>query len=214
MMAGSSSRHSRICSSTPFSALRMLTKQPSLGHWAVILLNAMILSGSTVSYDSGARCDGAEPMSLEGLFQLERVADPQLSPDGSKVVYQVTKILDASKNQKATQLWLANADGSGSRPLTTSGKSDTHPRWSPDGTKILFESTRDGASQLYVLDLAAGGEPRKVTQIATGASNGIWSPDGGRIAFLSTVRPEWSIFPLRSRMQRTKMRTRLLATLW
>jgi dipeptidyl aminopeptidase/acylaminoacyl peptidase len=176
-------------------ALRMLTKLPSLGLWAVIFLNAIILSGSLVPYPSGARCDAAEPMSLDGLYQLERIADPQLSPDGKRVVYQVTKILDATKNLKTTQLWLANADGSGSRQLTTSGKSDTHPRWSPDGSKILFESSRDGSSQLYVMDLISGGEPKKITNISTGASNGVWSPDGTRVAFLSTVRPEWSKLP-------------------
>ncbi len=135
------------------------------------------------------------PMPLNGLFELVRLADPQLSPDGKRVVYQVTQITDAAKNQKSTQLWLANSDGSGSRQLTYSGKADTHPRWSPDGTMILFESTRDGTQQIYVLDLKEGGEPRKVTNLSTGASNALWSPDSKRIVFLSTVRPEFSELP-------------------
>ncbi len=123
----------------------------------VFVLVLMMIGPSIFSGSSEA----GEPMKLEHLFQLERLADPQISPDGSRVVYQVTKIHDAAKNEKSTNLWLVNRDGSGMRQLTYSSKSDSHPRWSPDGTMILFESTRDGSSQLYILDLVRGGEPRR-----------------------------------------------------
>lgn len=139
--------------------------------------------------------DEARPMQLSDLYQFGRIAEPQLSPDGTHVVYQLTRITDAAKNQKNTQLWLVKADGSDARQLTYSGKSDTHPRWSPDGSKILFESSRDGSSQLYVMDLKAGGEPHKVTSISSGASGGIWSPDGKHIAFVSAIYPEYSELP-------------------
>ncbi len=134
------------------------------------------------------------PMQLEDLFRLARVADPQLSPSGAQIVYQVTKVTDASKNAKNTQLWLVDVNKS-PRQITHSGKADTHARWSPDGSKLLFESNRSGVSQLYILDLVAGGEPVKVTNIATGASGGIWSPDGKRIAFYSAINPKWSGLP-------------------
>src|SRR5436853_4471527 len=84
-------------------------------------------------------------MTLDDLFAFKRVADPQISPDGSQVVYEVTEITDVAKNQKHTHLWIAATDGkSPPRQLTSSGKADKHPRWSPDGSKILFESNRDG----------------------------------------------------------------------
>jgi len=135
------------------------------------------------------------PMQLEDLFRYDRLADPQLHPDGNSLVYQVTRFSDPAKNTKATQLWLAPVDGGEARQLTYSGKSDAHPRWSPDGTRILFESNRDGTSQLYILDLQSGGEPRRVTNIATGAGNGTWSPDGKRIAFVSAVNAAFSQLP-------------------
>jgi dipeptidyl aminopeptidase/acylaminoacyl peptidase len=143
------------------------------------------------------RLSGAEkrPMQLEDLYKFQRIADPQLSPDGKFAVYQVTEILDPAKNQKQTQLWLVDLSKQSSRQLTRSGKSDTHPRWSPDGTKILFESNRSGTSQLYILDLSSGGEPTKLTNIATGASGGIWSPDGTKVAFYSAVNPKHSQLP-------------------
>ena len=134
------------------------------------------------------------PMKLEDLYRLARVADPQLSPKGNQIVYQVTKISDPAKNAKNTQLWLLDVNKP-PRQLTQSGKADTHPRWSPDGTKILFESNRGGSTQLYILDLIVGGEPTKVTNISTGASGGIWSPDGAKIAFYSAVNAKWSQLP-------------------
>jgi len=134
------------------------------------------------------------PMKLEDLFRLARVADPQLSPNGNQIVYQVTKITDPAKNAKNTQLWLVDVNQT-PRQITQSGKADSHARWSPDGAKLLFESNRSGVSQLYVLDLTAGGEPTKLTSIATGASGGIWSPDGKRVAFYSAVNAKWSQQP-------------------
>ena len=140
-------------------------------------------------------------MQIDDLFQYERYADPQLSPDGSHVYFQSTKFLDPLKNQKVTNLYRMKIGSAqtaqevtqdGAVQVTRATKSDTHPRLSPDGTHLLFESSRDGTSQLYILDQAGFAEAKQLTKISTGASNGIWSPDGKRVAFLSTVRPEWS----------------------
>src|SRR5205807_1075369 len=97
-----------------------------------------------------------------------------------------------------TSLWLAATDGKAPpRRLTNAaGKSDRHPRWSPDGKRILFESTRSGDSQLWVIDLS-GGEARQLTRISTGAATALWSPDGTQIAFVSGVWPEYSAKPFK-----------------
>jgi dipeptidyl aminopeptidase/acylaminoacyl peptidase len=134
------------------------------------------------------------PMAVADLFAFKRVADPQISPDGKSVVYQVGMV-DFAANKTVTNLWIAATDGkSAPRQLTSSNKADRHPRWSPDGKKILFESTRSGDSQIWVIDLS-GGEARQLTTISTGASNAIWSPDGKQIAFVSAVYPEFSEKP-------------------
>src|SRR5687768_12302609 len=79
------------------------------------------------------------PMALPDLFALKRVADPQISPDGRHVAYQLTTV-DLAGNKSTTNIWIARTDGkSPPRRLTTSTKSDRHPRWSSNGRQILFE---------------------------------------------------------------------------
>src|SRR5262245_44291914 len=146
------------------------------------------------------------PLALADMFAFKRVADPQISPDGKLIVYQVTTV-DLEGNKSSTNLWLAAAEGkTPPRQLTTSAKSDRHPRWSPDSSKILFESSRSGENQLWVIDLT-GGEARQLTTLATGASNGIWSPDGKSVAFSSAVYPEYSDKPFAEsdKLNKTKL---------
>jgi dipeptidyl aminopeptidase/acylaminoacyl peptidase len=134
-------------------------------------------------------------MTIDDLFRFRRVADPQISPDGSQVVYVVTTITDAAANKTQSNLWLAATNGAPARQFTATEKKDAHPRWSPDGKRILFESNRSGGeNQLWVIDLA-GGEAKQLTHIITGAGNAIWSRDGSHIAFVSAVFPENSEKP-------------------
>jgi dipeptidyl aminopeptidase/acylaminoacyl peptidase len=136
------------------------------------------------------------PMKVDDLFRFDRVSDPQISPDGKWVVYALAKV-DLDKNKSATSLWLVGTDkDSKPKQLTNSPKSDRHPRWSPDSKSILFESTRSGTGQLWIIGLDDK-EPRQLTEIATGAATGLWSRDGQRIAFVSSVWPEYSEKPFK-----------------
>jgi dipeptidyl aminopeptidase/acylaminoacyl peptidase len=150
-----------------------------------------LLLGSLLPMASAA--PAPRPLSFDDFFAFRRISDPQISPDGRVVAYVVTTV-DMPKNATNSTIWLAPTDGGAPRQLTSGPKHDRHPRFSPDGRRILFESDRSGDSQLWVIDLA-GGEARQWTTIATEAKTGIWSPDGKWIAFVSTVYPEYSDKP-------------------
>jgi TolB protein len=66
--------------------------------------------------------------------------------------------------------------------LTTSPGIDTDPSFSPDGTKILFESDRSGSQQLYVMDVT-GANQRRISFGGGWYGSPEWSPDGDKIAF-------------------------------
>jgi dipeptidyl aminopeptidase/acylaminoacyl peptidase len=140
-----------------------------------------------------ARAAHGRPMTLDDLFRFKRIADPQISPDSQLVVYTRTEV-DLAGNRTRTNLWLVSAKGGTPRELTNSPKHDRHPRWSPDGRQVLFESDRSGETQLWIIDIG-GGEARQLTTISTEAGTGIWSPDGKAIAFVSAVYPEYSTKP-------------------
>src|SRR5215210_7708458 len=121
------------------------------------------------------------------LFDLRFVGDPQVSPDGKQAAFVVTTI-DAEADEYRSRIWLVPTDASAApHPLTSGEKADTAPRWSPDGTRIAFLSTRGGKPQLYVVPLG-GGEARKVTDAQEGAGEAVWSPDGKRLAFSAPVK--------------------------
>jgi dipeptidyl aminopeptidase/acylaminoacyl peptidase len=78
------------------------------------------------------------------------------------------------------------------RRITSSAARRAASAWSPDGGRIAFSARREGdeVAQLYVLDLAAGGEAVRLTTLSTGASAPRWSPDGRTILFSSSLLPD------------------------
>ncbi|MXZ61347.1 MAG: S9 family peptidase, partial [Acidobacteria bacterium] len=113
------------------------------------------------------------PFQPMDVFQLEFAAEPQISPDGARVVYVRTS-MDIMTDRQRTELWIVNADGSGHRRLGAGAS----PRWSPDGTRIAY--VEDGQIHLRWMDT---GETATLTQLLESPSGLRWSPDGGRIAF-------------------------------
>ena len=119
------------------------------------------------------------------LVSLARVSDPQVSPDGRQVAFVVSE-LDLAEDQRRTDLWLVDVRGGAPRRLTTHPAADFNPRWSPDGTRLYFLSTRSGSSQVWRV-AARGGEATRVTDLPLDAANLMLSPDGTHLAISMEV---------------------------
>jgi dipeptidyl aminopeptidase/acylaminoacyl peptidase len=151
------------------------------------LLSAACLSLVCVSA-IWAQAPAKRAMTFDDLAAMQRVSEPQISPDGRSVVYSVGTT-EMEPNRIARNIWVVSTSpGSQPRQLTQDGHA-TRPQWSPDGKKIAFLSSREGATQIYLMP-AQGGSAKKITSLSTGADNEKWSPDGRSIAFTSSVYPD------------------------
>ncbi len=124
---------------------------------------------------------------VEDLVRMERVGDPQVSPDGSRVVFSVTA-MDLEVNHGRSDLWMATIDGSKVLQLTTDPAGDFSPRWLGN-ERILFLSTRSGSSQVWELSMA-GGEARRLTDLPLDVESLKVSPAGDAIFVGLAVFPD------------------------
>lgn len=133
-------------------------------------------------------------ISEKDLFEFVWVANPQLSPDGSRVAFTRVTV-DEKRTGYESSIWAVSTTGKDAPVRMTAGRHDSQPRWSPDGSRLAFvrgfdkdEAGKPRPPQIAVLSLN-GGEARIVTDLPKGAAGPTWSPDGTRLAFLSTTVP-------------------------
>jgi dipeptidyl aminopeptidase/acylaminoacyl peptidase len=126
----------------------------------------------------------------DDLLHLQRIADPQASPDGRYVVF-VMRATDLAANRGQTHLWLIDRSlvFPPARVLALHAASDSNPRWAPDSRSIYFLSTRSGSSQVWRLALGAA-QPTQVTDYPLDIGSLKLSPDGNRIAVAMDVLPQ------------------------
>ncbi len=135
----------------------------------------------------------SEPSKAIELLSWKSVESVEISPDGRQVIF-ATKEPDWQQNRFSKSIWVMATDGrSQPVPLTAADKDDSPrfptdkddaARWSPDGSRIAFVSTRDGAPQVWTVD-KPGGKPDKVTSASGGVIAFEWSPDSRHIAFMA-----------------------------
>ena len=149
------------------------------------------------------------PFTFEDMMQLKRIGEPIVSPDGKWVTFSAVDVDLETEHQDAASMDRADRGGDARRLTPADGKGEDRIRFSPDGKRVLFEATRDGATQIWFqeFDTVRGvltGEPWQVTYISTEASGAIWSPDGVSILFVSSVWPDCKNEPTRTAEQCNK----------
>jgi len=127
-------------------------------------------------------------MTIDDLLAVQVVSDPQVSPQGDRIVYTV-KVIDRETGRSNTDLWLVDRQGKTPRQLTSHPGSDRHPRWSPDGRSVAFLSDRSGSTQVWLLPMDQSGEARQLTRLPLDVEGPIWSPQGDRLAAMVSVLP-------------------------
>lgn len=115
----------------------------------------------------------------EELNNLILVGNPEISSDGSTIVYTRKKVVG---NQNETSLWIVPTDGKHAPRQLTTGDKDGSPVWSPTGNKIAFLRSTDEGSQVFTIAMD-GGEAQQLTQLKEGVIREIqWSPNGKNLA--------------------------------
>ena len=155
---------------------------------AIFILHAFLTSSVAQDKKEDKSQEKSDRLTAMDVFNLQYAGDPQISPDGKRIVY-VRQFSDVMNDKRQSNLWIISADGSDSRALTNGNYSDSSPRWSPDGTRIAYISDRDGKPQIHVRWMDSG-QTAELTNLENAPSELVWSPDGKLISFSMLVPSE------------------------
>ena len=157
---------------------------------AVVSLMAIALAPPLTAQQPAAP-PASTKVTVADYLEWEDVADPQLSPDGKQIAF-TRRSVDKVNDKWDTSVWVMNADGSRQRSLV----SGSAPRWSPDGSKLLYIANgQPNGMQLWVRFMDGDGGTTQLTRLVEAPTDPEWSPDGAQIAFRMNVptKETWNI---------------------
>jgi len=150
--------------------------------------NRIIYSANDVHTNGVFIYDLKQHTSTAVLTNIPGAEAPCVSPDGRKIAFELYQ-----EGRKGSDIYTANLDGTEKKQLTQGQSYNWLPRWSPDGTKLMFETMRNesptnhvqngGHRDVYVMD-SNGTNQTNLTVNAYG-HHPSWSPDGKFIAYMA-----------------------------
>lgn len=120
---------------------------------------------------------------IDQWLSFNYASNPQISPDGSYVVYETTAA-NSDANEFQSKIWIMNVTTGEHHQLTNFKGSSYGAEWWPDSRQLAFLSTHDGMPQIYMISVT-GGDAVALTRTERGVGSFHRSPDGLRIAFTS-----------------------------
>jgi dipeptidyl aminopeptidase/acylaminoacyl peptidase len=153
----------------------MMTKLLRSSSLVLVLLSLCLAAlGQSRKSDKGT-------LNKETFMDMESVSNPAISPDGRQIVFTRSWV-DKVKDERVSNLWIVDVDGTRPRELTSGTWRDSQPVWSPDSKRIAFLSDRDSTTQLHVLWVDTR-EAAQLTHLEQAPAGINWSPDGKLLAF-------------------------------
>ncbi|MDZ7807136.1 MAG: S9 family peptidase [Gracilimonas sp.] len=154
----------------------MITKRHFLLTFAVILFTGFSFTHAQVDDSYFDYMD---------IFDLQMVANPEISPDGNTIIYQRHQF-DVMTDRRMVNLWSIGFNGEDHVPLTSGKSGYGNVTWSPDGKKIAYTSSEEGSNQIFVRWMDSG-ISASLTNLTESPGNLSWSPDGSMILFSKFV---------------------------
>ena len=173
------------------------------GHTLTITLAGNDADGDVLIYTVENNPSGS---SLSGATFRWQPSDPE------EGMYQVTFRVEDELGGQAVETIVITVK-SRLRRLTNHDAWDAFPSWSPDGTQIAFQSSRDGNWEIYVMD-ADGKNLRRLTNYDDSDVSPSWSPDGTQIAFSSHRDGNWNIYVMDADGSNLRWLTRGVSPSW
>jgi acylaminoacyl-peptidase len=154
----------------------------------VLVLSVALATLTVADEPSTGGGNGRVPLKTQDVFELEFASDPQIAPDGSSIVY-VRNFFDKTVDQKRSTLWSVLPDGSQHQVVESGSYQLSAPRWSPDGTRLVYLSKgepSDNGTEIYCRWVNSNRTTR-LTQLQRKPEHVTWSPDGKWLAFVMLV---------------------------